>query len=237
MRNAGNTSDRSGGLPIMFLWKKDVVLASVLLMLLYMSTKSAEDSFLQQGIASEVLRFHVLANSDDEIDQKVKYCVRDAVLEWINKKTEQEIIATDKLANYNAVKICSGESEIKEKSEMMYWIQGHLKEIEQISDQILREQRIEYQADAELVCTYFPERTYGECTFPAGWYEALRIRLGEAKGKNWWCVLYPRLCFQDCLHAVVEEEKLKNLKEILTVEEYESLMKKPQKWKLTFRWF
>lgn len=76
---------------------------------------------------------------------------------------------------------------------------------------------------AELVRTYFPVKSYGDCTFPAGEYEALRVTIGEARWRNWWCVLYPSLCFVDTVHGVVPEDSKEELKNVLTEEEYESL--------------
>ena len=67
----------------------------------------------------------------------------------------------------------------------------------------------------------FPDKTYGDVTFPAGRYEALRIEIGRAEGHNWWCVLYPNLCFLDSVHAVVPEEGKEELRQVLTDEEYE----------------
>ena len=72
-----------------------------------------------------------------------------------------------------------------------------------------------------MVKDYFPEKTYGDVIFPEGEYEALRLKLGEADGHNWWCVLYPGLCFNDQTCAVVDEDGKKELKGTLTAEEYE----------------
>lgn len=182
---------------------------------IWISVYAGERAIQQQNIAEVILRFHVLANSNSEEDQKVKYQVRDAVLAWMesNIKTSEQ------------------------KYEMQKLLEDHLSEIEKAANNILKAAGMDYCAAAEVTRCYFPDRTYGECTFAAGWYDALRIELGEAKGQNWWCVLYPQLCFQDCLHAVVEEEQLQKLEEVLTVEEYESLLVQPQKWKLAFRWF
>ena len=83
----------------------------------------------------------------------------------------------------------------------------------------------------------FPTKVYGDIALPAGMYDALKIEIGEALGHNWWCVLYPKLCFSDSVHAVVEEDQKKELEEVLTVEEYEELLKKPSGWKISFRWF
>ena len=70
---------------------------------------------------------------------------------------------------------------------------------------------------------YFPMKSYGDITFPAGYYDALRVTIGRAEGKNWWCVLFPNLCFVDVVHGVVPEESKQQLENILTEEEYESL--------------
>ena len=71
-----------------------------------------------------------------------------------------------------------------------------------------------------MTTSYFPDKTYGDVTFPAGNYTALRVEIGEAKGQNWWCVLYPNLCFLDAVNAVVPEEGKQKLEQVLTEEEY-----------------
>ncbi len=201
-----------------------IICVLVCALVLNLGVSAAHRTFLQQGIAEEVLRFHVLANSDSEEDQSVKLLVRDAVLEWIKNVKQGEGQAEQKDTDSGK------ESELRFLSE-------HLSGIEETANRVLEEQGMPYRAQASVENCYFPERTYGNCTFPAGWYDALRIRLGAAKGHNWWCVLYPSLCFSDCLHAVVDDGELADLKEVLTVEEYESLLRKPKKWKIAFRWF
>lgn len=180
---------------------------------------SAHHSLLQRGIAEKVLRFHVLANSNSEADQQVKLKVRDGILEWI-ESMEAEL---------------SGDPASEREQERLF-LSEHLEEIEKLSGQILKKNGMDYSAEAALESAYFPERTYGDLTFPAGWYQTLRIKLGKAKGHNWWCVLYPGLCFSDCLHGVFEDGQQKKLESIMTVEEYEELLRTPQKWKVSFRW-
>ena len=80
----------------------------------------------------------------------------------------------------------------------------------------------------------FPEKKYGDMTFPQGEYEALRITLGEAAGHNWWCVLYPNLCFLDKTCAVVSDEGKEDLKGVLTDEEYQLLTDNKE---LKVKWF
>lgn len=192
-------------------------------------TGYAHKSLLQQGIAEDVLRFHVLANSDSTEDQEIKLKVRDAVLEW----------AEDALEDMDKE---SKTPRLTAKEEVSEFLKGHLDEIEAIAEKMLQESGYSYGASVNLQSCYFPDRTYKECTFPAGWYDALRIELGEAKGQNWWCVFYPRLCFADYLHVVSEKESTEveqneTLEQILTVEEYELLLQNPGEWRIGFRWF
>lgn len=219
-------------------------------------TGYAHQSLLQQGIAEEVLRFHVLANSDSAEDQEVKLKVRDAVLTWAEHALTYAKVIEDKNIGDNEIEthIKNFEKNDAEKDnehranrriskeEVSEFLKGHLDEIKRLAEKILQESGYEYGASVKLQSCYFPDRTYKDCTFPSGWYDALRIELGEAKGKNWWCVFYPRLCFADYLHVVSENESTEveqneTLEQILTVEEYELLLQNPKEWKIGFRWF
>lgn len=188
---------------------------------LNLGVRAAHRTILQQGIAQEILRFHVLANSDSEADQRVKYLVRDEILIWMEEQKD------------------TGNKTYFEKRENAEsYLSEHLSELEAVADRVLRENGMDYHAKAALEQVYFSERVYGEYTFPAGWYEALRVRLGKAGGHNWWCVLYPDLGFSDCIRGVTGQgEQVDSLKEVLSVQEYESLLRRPEKWKITFRWF
>lgn len=226
---------------------KTVLLVLALSLIVRGSVHAAQHVLLQQGIAGEVLRFHVLANSDSDEDQRVKYLVRDAVLDYLQDKMDDADTAVTQEREDVPCVLEAGErpagrkdaetGENSERVQMKEFLQNNLREIERVSDQVLAEQGMAYRAKAALETVWFPNRTYGDCTFPAGWYEALRVKLGKADGHNWWCVLYPRLCFSDSVHAVVEEDQMKKLEEVLTVEEYEELLKQPPKWKISFRWF
>ena len=96
-------------------------------------------------------------------------------------------------------------------------------EIIAVSKETLAANGFSYGASAELTHTDFPEKTYGDYTFPEGNYEALEITLGDGAGHNWWCVLYPNMCFRGSEYEVVEDEAKENLKEVLTPDEYESI--------------
>ena len=114
------------------------------------------------------------------------------------------------------------------------WTRSHAGELEKVAQEVIREEGYTYSVKAELTTSYFPDKTYGDVMFPAGWYEALRIEIGSAKGKNWWCVLYPNLCFLDSVHAVVPKEGKQELETVLEEEEYE-MVTATSKFKI--KWF
>lgn len=152
----------------------------------------------QPKIAEKILRFHILANSDSDKDQKVKEKVRDAI------------------GNYLAPQL----EEARDLSDTKNIVTRHMDEIVTVAEETLEKEGYSYGASARLATVDFPVKTYGSYTFPAGEYEALEITLGEGNGHNWWCVLYPNMCFQGTVYEVVEEEADEALREVLTPEEY-----------------
>lgn len=173
---------------------------------------------LQKGIADKILRFHVIANSDSEEDQALKLEVKEAVVRYMQG-------------------IFSDVSNLEESRETA---RAHQSEIQQIAEEVVRKNGFRYPVRVFLDRRYFPIKAYDNYTFPAGEYEALCVEIGESRGKNWWCVMYPSLCFVDAVHAVVPEESREELEEILTDEEYEAIAQGKTKVKFTFKfleWF
>ena len=159
----------------------------------------AKKSQMQEELAREVLRFHVLANSDSDEDQALKMKVKEAVIAYMKEEIpESDSVETTK-----------------------EWAKGHLSAIVNLAEEVIHEEGYAYEVMAEVTTCDFPDKTYGDITFPSGKYEALRIEIGEAKGQNWWCVLYPNLCFIDSVHAVVPEKGKKDLKKVLEEDTYE----------------
>lgn len=156
---------------------------------------------LQHGIAEKILRFHVLAASDTKEDQELKLKVRDAVGVYM----EEEL------------------ADALNKSESEELVRLHLGEIEAVAEQTIKEAGYDYPVTASLAYVEFPEKTYGAYVFPAGTYEALEVVIGEGKGHNWWCVMYPNLCFSGSVYEVVDEEAEERLREVLSTEEYEAV--------------
>lgn len=153
------------------LWEIALLIGCLLTLLfgnLFQAEKTVSD--LQQ----HVLRMHILANSDSDADQQLKYQVRDALL------ASSETLF--------------GSSQPESREALETTAKAHLHEMETIAQRVVQEQGYSYPVKAELVTMPFTERTYEDLTMPAGTYEAIRITIGAAAGKNWWCVMYPPLC-------------------------------------------
>ena len=130
---------------------------------------------VQNEIAENVIRFHVISNSDTAEDQNIKNIVRDGVLDRFGKNLDPA-------------------ASIEETRE---FLQIHMCEIEKYATQLVSEHGFDYPVVGVIDRTFFPTRTYGGLSFPAGEYEALRLIVGEGAGGNWWCVMFPPLCYVD----------------------------------------
>ena len=106
------------------------------------------------------------------------------------------------------------------KEEVIKTSQDNLNKFKQIAEDTIREQGYSYPVEVEIGNFEFPTKTYGDISFPAGYYDALRVKIGEAKGKNWWCVMFPPLCFVDVTTGIVPDNSKDDLKQNLSDEEY-----------------
>lgn len=153
---------------------------------------------VSNNLSEAVFRLHVLANSDSEEDQKLKLKVRDSLLNYMNN-------------------ICSNCST---KAEAISIVNKHQQEFQQIAENTISENGYDYPVKINIGNFYFPTKNYGDISLPAGFYDALRVEIGKAKGKNWWCVMFPSLCFIDVSSGIVNEEAKENLEENLEHESY-----------------
>lgn len=153
---------------------------------------------VSENLSNSVFRLHVIANSDTQEDQSLKYIVRDKLIEYMNTLCQS----------------CSS------KEEVIKIAQDNLNSFKQISENTIREQGYSYPVEVEIGNFEFPTKTYGDISFPAGYYDALRVKIGEAKGKNWWCVMFPPLCFVDVTTGIVPDTSKEDLKQNLSDEEY-----------------
>lgn len=150
------------------------------------------------GYKEKLIRLHVIANSDTKEDQNIKLDIRDKIIEEMTPKFKES-------------------QSISETREIL---SENMDLIQQIAKEELHKIGKEYDVNVYFGDYDFPTKTYGGFTLPAGNYTALRVVLGEGKGENWWCVMFPPLCFLDMDNGVASEETEKNMTEVLTEEEY-----------------
>lgn len=142
-----------------------------------------------QDVRTEYLRIHIRANSNLEIDQTVKYAVKEQVVEYLTP-----FIA---------------ECDTKTKAENM--LKEELNGIEDIADTVLKNAGFNYTARASVRTEEFPTRIYGELTLDGGYYDALILELGDGEGDNWWCVVYPPLCFTGSGSGYIYRSKIADI--------------------------
>ena len=158
---------------------------------------------VSNNIADSVFRLHVIANSDSKEDQELKLKVRDELLSYMN------IISKDSTS----------------KQEAMQIVNEHKEEFTQIAKKVIKENGYNYTVNVQIGKADFPTKYYGDITLPAGTYDALKVQIGEAKGQNWWCVMFPPLCFVDVSTGIVPDNSKQELKQSLDNEEYDLISK------------
>lgn len=152
-------------------------------------------------IKDKIIRLHVVANSDSPEDQAIKLRIRDAIIKELEPKLEN----------------------MKSQEEVKNLISANMDNLISAAEEEMAKIGKSYPIDIELGTYEFPTKVYGDLTFPAGSYQALNVKIGEAKGKNWWCVMFPPLCFVDIAQGVISEKTLEEFKEILDENELELL--------------
>ncbi|MDK0549644.1 stage II sporulation protein R [Clostridium perfringens] len=158
-----------------------------------------------EDISEKLIRFHVLANSDSDVDQDLKLRVKDEVLKYISP-------------------ILNKSQSLEESREIL---KREDKNIIKIAEDYIKSQGFDYTVETTLTRENFPVKEYGNIVLPQGEYEAYRILIGEGKGQNWWCVMFPPLCFIDVTKGqVAYDETEKKMKDVLSEEEFKSVNKK-----------
>ena len=155
--------------------KKNLKMVMILTFLLFIYTSICAFSYannVSSNIAQSVFRLHVLANSDSKEDQDLKYIVRDNLLNYMNS-------------------ICGN---CTSKEEAITLVSENKDKFEEIAIQTIKEHGYDYSVKINIGNFEFPTKNYGDISLPAGYYDALRVEIGEAKGQNWWCVMFPPLC-------------------------------------------
>lgn len=172
---------------------------------------------ISKDYKDKLIRFHVIANSNTDEDQELKLKVRDEVIKYLQPK----------LQNSKSIK----ESEAIIKKEYSG--------LEEISKNIILKNGYNYSVKVGIQYSNFPTKQYSNIVLPAGEYKALKIIIGKGEGKNWWCVMFPPLCFVDESNGVIDKSTDDKLKEVLTDKEYKLIKqdtpKKTSRVKIKFK--
>lgn len=193
-----HTNQNKNQIHILFLL---VLLTSSWVLTQAVQIHAANSDRVQEGIAKEIIRFHVVANSDSDEDQQLKYLVKDALVQSLNPYLK----------------------DAKSINESRDIISELLPLIQNTAAHVIEESGHKYSITASLSPCYFPIKVYGDYTFPPGYYEALQVKIGKSEGKNWWCVMFPPLCFVDETYNIVDEDGEEKLEYLLSEEEFDAL--------------
>lgn len=185
---------------------KKVKNSLILLLLLFLYVSVSAFSYVNavsKDIENSVFRLHVIANSDSKEDQDLKYKVRDNLINHMNS-------------------LCI---DVENKEEAISIAKLHLNEFKEIAKKTIEENGFSYPVSVEIGNFSFPTKDYKDVSLPAGYYDALRVKIGEANGQNWWCVMFPPLCFVNVSSGIVPDESKELMKQELNDEEYSIITK------------
>lgn len=177
-----------------------IILLSIYIFISAVSYVTAISSDLENSI----FRLHVIANSDSTEDQNLKYIVRDNLIAYMNELSANS----------------------KTKEEAIQIAKEHTDEFYNIAKKTIIDNGYNYDVTIEIGNFDFPTKHYGDISIPAGYYDALRVKIGEAQGQNWWCVMFPPLCFVNVTSGIVPEESKELLESELNEEEYDIISNK-----------
>lgn len=178
-------------------FRRLIIVLLLLILFIFISAISYV-SAVSNNIANGVFRLHVIANSDSPEDQNLKYIVRDELIKYMN----------------TLAKDCNSKQEVIEIAK------NNISNFENIAKKTIKDNGFNYNVTVEIGNFDFPTKTYGDITLPAGTYDSLKIKIGKSEGQNWWCVMFPPLCFVDVTTGIVPEESKKEMKEAMPEEEY-----------------
>ena len=182
--------------------KNSFILLFLLFIFIFVSAFSYADAACRD-ISESVFRLHVIANSDSFEDQNLKYKVRDNLIDYMNN------LCINTTSKDQAIQIAN----------------EHINDFISIAENTIKENGFDYKVSIEIDNFYFPKKDYGDITLPEGMYDALKVKIGKAEGQNWWCVMFPPLCFVNISSGIVPDDSKELLKENLTDDEYSIITK------------
>lgn len=165
-------------------------------------------SFVSDDISNNIVRLHIVANSNSAEDQYLKLKIRDEILEYFSH------ILDSKEKPYS-------------KNEILEIASSHKEEISDIVNNTVLENGYNYTCSVNIEKIQFPSKTYGTISLPCGKYDAINIKLGKSKGENWWCIMYPDLC--------IDYEENSEILDVLDPESYYVISSEKKEYKIKFK--
>ena len=192
--------------------KKFLIIIILLLIYLFFSV-FCYASNVSNRLEDNIFRLHILANSNSSDDQSLKLKVRDNIISYLEENCDN----------------------CKSKSDLINLTNSNLEILKTIAQNTILEYGFNYPVEIEINNFYFPTKHYGNISLPAGFYDGLKVKIGNAEGENWWCSLFPPLCFTDVSSGIIDEEAEENLKENISEEEFSIVSSSNGIYKLKFR--
>ncbi len=189
-----------------------LILLILLISFIFISISSYAHT-ISQDLSNNFFRLHIIANSDSTEDQNLKLKIRDNIIEYMNA------LSYDGLSKKSAIELT----------------QNHLSEFQKIAESTISSSGYNYPVKLSIGNFYFPTKYYGNISLPAGYYDALKIEIGNASGQNWWCSLFPPLCFVDISSGVIDDTAENDLKNNLSDEEFAIITGDSENIKLKFK--
>ncbi len=196
----------------MKIYKKIIIVLFLLTIFIVISAMSYVIA-VSNNISNSVFRLHVIANSDSYEDQNLKYKVRDSLINYMNSLTQN----------------------ITSKDAAITIAKEHTQDFYDIAHSVIEDNGFNYDVNIEIGNSYFPTKYYGDISLPAGYYDALKVEIGNSAGQNWWCVMFPPLCFVDVSTGIVPDDSKNTIKEQLPSEEYALISEAPNNKALKFK--
>jgi len=192
---------------------KKILIIFVLFIVYTLISIFSYSNAVSKNISDSVFRLHVIANSDSDEDQNLKYLVRDKLIDYMNSLS-QNIYSKDE-----AIKIAN------ENKDEFY----------NIAKSVIIDNGFNYDVNVEIGNFSFPTKNYGDISLPAGFYDALKVEIGNSSGQNWWCVIFPSLCFVDVSEGIVPKDSKETLQENMHEEDYNLISSDNLEYKFKFK--
>ena len=190
---------------------KSIILVIFLFILYFIFNSFSYTTAISSNIQKEIFRLHIIANSNSPEDQNLKLVIRDEIVKYLSSFS------------------------FNNKDEIISFLQSHENEIYELTKHIIEENHFNYDCTIEIGNSYYPQKKYKNIILPSGTYDGLKIKLGESKGHNWWCVLFPPMCMIDSLTCELPEESEEILGSSVSTETFNIITSDLPQYKFKFK--